>query len=170
MRGGRSFQFLRSLGVTAVQSSSTSSARAQRRRVLVLAAAGLSGVALKPNLLLGREASSCVPTYDAKKEAVGFKAVDDYVQSGMVVGLGTGSTTYFAVKRLGEKLRSGELKDVIAIPTSERTKDDANRFGVPVATLDTHPKLDVAIDGADSVDENLYLVKGGGGAHMREKL
>ena len=101
---------------------------------------------------------------------VGYKAVDDYVTSGMVVGLGTGSTAYFAVERLGELLKSGELEDIVAIPTSIRTKEQAEELGIPLVTLDTHSKLDVAIDGADEVDPDLNLVKGGGGALLREKM
>lgn len=104
------------------------------------------------------------------KLQVGYKAVDDYVRSGMVVGLGTGSTAYFAVERVGQKLKSGELKDIVAIPTSKKTEDQARSLGIPLVTLDTHPNVDVAIDGADSVDPALNLVKGGGGAHFREKI
>jgi ribose 5-phosphate isomerase A len=104
------------------------------------------------------------------KKQVGYKAVDDYVTSGMVVGLGTGSTAYYAVERVGEKLKSGELKDIIAIPTSIRTKEQAESLGIPLTTLDTHSKLDVAIDGADEVDPDLNLTKGGGGALFREKI
>ena len=107
---------------------------------------------------------------DELKKQVGYKAVDDYVKSGMVVGLGTGSTAYFAVERVGELLKSGELKDVICIPTSERTKEQALSLDIPLVTLDTHSKLDVAIDGADEVDPDLNLVKGGGGALLREKM
>ena len=107
---------------------------------------------------------------DELKKMVGYKSVDDYVKSGMVVGLGTGSTAYFAVERLGEKLKSGELKDIVAIPTSVRTKEQAEELGIPLVTLDTHSKLDVAIDGADEVDPDLNLVKGGGGALLREKM
>jgi ribose 5-phosphate isomerase A len=107
---------------------------------------------------------------DELKKLVGYKAVDDYVKSGMVVGLGTGSTAYFAVERVGEKLKSGELKDIIAIPTSVRTKEQAESLGIPLVTLDTHSKLDVAIDGADDVDDDLNLTKGGGGALFREKI
>lgn len=107
---------------------------------------------------------------DELKKQVGYKAVDDHVRSGMVVGLGTGSTAYFAVERVGQKLASGELKDIVAIPTSKRTQEQAERLKIPLATLDTHPKLDVAIDGADTVDSALNLVKGGGGAHFREKI
>merc|ERR1719367_194803 len=86
------------------------------------------------------------------------------------IGLGTGSTAAFAVERVGEKLKSGELKDIIAIPTSIRTKEQAEALGIPLATLDTHADLDVAIDGADAVDPDLNLVKGGGGALFREKI
>eukprot|EP00181_Compsopogon_caeruleus_P006427 CAMPEP_0184680470 /NCGR_PEP_ID=MMETSP0312-20130426/3343_1 /TAXON_ID=31354 /ORGANISM="Compsopogon coeruleus, Strain SAG 36.94" /LENGTH=235 /DNA_ID=CAMNT_0027130589 /DNA_START=129 /DNA_END=836 /DNA_ORIENTATION=- len=107
---------------------------------------------------------------DELKQAAGYKAVDDYVTSGMVVGLGTGSTAYFAVERLGQKLASGELKDIVAIPTSIRTKDQAEGLKIPLVTLDTHPILDVAIDGADEVDSELNLVKGRGGALLREKM
>eukprot|EP00751_Fragilariopsis_kerguelensis_P034441 CAMPEP_0170959500 /NCGR_PEP_ID=MMETSP0735-20130129/36453_1 /TAXON_ID=186038 /ORGANISM="Fragilariopsis kerguelensis, Strain L26-C5" /LENGTH=245 /DNA_ID=CAMNT_0011373857 /DNA_START=219 /DNA_END=956 /DNA_ORIENTATION=+ len=109
-------------------------------------------------------------TQDELKKMVGYKAVDDYVKSGMVVGLGTGSTAYFAVERVGNLLKSGELKDIVCIPTSERTKEQAESLDIPLVTLDTHSKLDVAIDGADEVDPDLNLVKGGGGALLREKM
>lgn len=109
-------------------------------------------------------------TQDELKKMVGYKSVDDYVKSGMVVGLGTGSTAYYAVERLGELLKSGELEDIVAIPTSVRTKEQAEELGIPLVTLDTHSKLDVAIDGADEVDPDLNLVKGGGGALLREKM
>jgi len=109
-------------------------------------------------------------TQDELKKEVGYKAVDEYVKSGMVVGLGTGSTAYFAVERVGEKLKSGELKDIVCIPTSIRTKEQAESLDIPLVTLDTHSNLDVAIDGADEVDPDLNLVKGGGGALLREKM
>merc|ERR1712023_127894 len=107
---------------------------------------------------------------DELKKMVGYKSVDDYVESGMVVGLGTGSTAAFAVERLGEKLKSGELKDIVAIPTSIRTKEQSEELGIPLVSLDTHSVLDVAIDGADEVDPDLNLVKGRGGALLREKM
>ena len=91
---------------------------------------------------------------DELKKMVGYKAVDDYVKSGMVVGLGTGSTAYFAVERLGQLLASGELKDIVAIPTSVRTKEQAESLNIPLVTLDTHSKLDVAIDGADEAADD----------------
>lgn len=113
---------------------------------------------------------SSTMSQDELKKQVGYKAVDDYVTSGMVIGLGTGSTAYYAVERVGQKLKSGELKDIIAIPTSIRTKEQAESLNIPLTTLDTHSQLDVAIDGADEVDPELNLTKGGGGALFREKI
>jgi len=107
---------------------------------------------------------------DELKKLVGYKAIDDYVESGMKVGLGTGSTAAFAVERLGQKLAAGELEDIIAVPTSIRTKEQAEDLGIPLTTLDEFSELDVAIDGADEVDPALNLVKGGGGALLREKM
>mmetsp|Transcript_19306 Transcript_19306/g.59574 ORF Transcript_19306/g.59574 Transcript_19306/m.59574 type:complete len:245 (-) Transcript_19306:488-1222(-) len=109
-------------------------------------------------------------THDELKKQVGYKAIDDYVTSGMKVGLGTGSTAAFAVERLGELLKEGKLTDIIAVPTSVRTKEQAESLGIPLTTLDEFSKLDVAIDGADEVDPALNLVKGGGGALLREKM
>jgi len=74
------------------------------------------------------------------------------------------------VERVGQKLKSGELKDIICIPTSERTKEQAISLGIPLCTLNEKSRLDVAIDGADEVDPSLALVKGGGGALLREKM
>mmetsp|Transcript_3538 Transcript_3538/g.5132 ORF Transcript_3538/g.5132 Transcript_3538/m.5132 type:complete len:276 (+) Transcript_3538:140-967(+) len=136
---------------------------------LVASAAAFSSPAFVPRTAV-RTALSMALSQDELKQMVGYKAVDDYVESGMVVGLGTGSTAYFAVERLGEKLKSGELKDILAVPTSIRTKEQAEELGIPLVTLDTHSKLDVAIDGADDVDDDLCLTKGGGGALFREKI
>ena len=115
-------------------------------------------------------APRAMASQDELKQMTGYKSVDDHDESGMVVGLGTGSTAYFAVERLGQKLKSGELKDIIAIPTSERTREQAESLGIPLCTLNEKSVLDVAIDGADEVDPNLALVKGGGGALLREKM
>lgn len=87
-----------------------------------------------------------------------------------VVGLGTGSTAAFAVDRLADLLDSGELKDIVAIPSSIQTHKQAQGRGIPLTTLDEHPRVDVAIDGADEVDPALNLVKGRGGALVREKM
>jgi ribose 5-phosphate isomerase A len=103
-----------------------------------------------------------------KREAANA-AVDRYVESGMVVGLGTGTTATLAVRRIGELITSGELKDVSGIPTSARTMALANELGIPLATLsDTRPHL--TIDGTDEVAPDLALIKGRGGALLREKI
>lgn len=103
-----------------------------------------------------------------KKKAGEFAA--DFVQSGMRIGLGTGSTAVWAVRRIGEKLRSGELADVVAIPTSIKTQQEAEKVGIPLASFDVLHQLDLTIDGADEVDNDLNLIKGGGGALLREKI
>merc|ERR1740123_1570077 len=126
--------------------------------ILACAAAAVAAAGSRRLVRLARAATL---SQDELKKQVGYKAVDDYVKSGTVIGLGTGSTAAFAVERVGEKLKSGELKDIIAIPTSIRTKEQAEGLGIPLATLDTHSDLDVAIDGADEVDPALNLVKGG---------
>ncbi|ERN14762.1 hypothetical protein AMTR_s00032p00028650 [Amborella trichopoda] len=113
--------------------------------------------------------SAPVLTQDQLKKLAADKAVD-YVKSGMVLGLGTGSTAAFVVSKLGELLKEGVLKDIIGIPTSKRTEEQAASLGIPLSLLDHHPKIDLAIDGADEVDPELNLVKGRGGALLREKL
>jgi len=109
------------------------------------------------------------PRTAAKREA-GEAAVDRYVRSGMRVGLGTGSTAIHAIRRIGALLADGTLTDVAGVPTSQASADEAAACGVPLTTLDEHPRLDVTIDGADEVSPGLDLVKGGGGAHLREKV
>ncbi|KAL3519139.1 hypothetical protein ACH5RR_021728 [Cinchona calisaya] len=108
-------------------------------------------------------------TQDSLKKLAADKAVE-YVQSGMVLGLGTGSTAAFVVAKLGELLVTGQLTNIVGVPTSKRTQEQAASLNIPLATLDTHPSLDLAIDGADEVDPNLDLVKGRGGALLREKM
>lgn len=94
----------------------------------------------------------------------------EYVKSGMVLGLGTGSTAAFVVAKLGELLSSGQLTNIVGVPTSKRTEEQALSLNIPLSTLDAHPHIDLAIDGADEVDPNLDLVKGRGGALLREKM
>lgn len=106
---------------------------------------------------------------DELKKQAAHRAVE-FVKSGMVLGLGTGSTTAFAVDRIGELLKNGTLKDIVGVPTSIATYEQAKRLGIPLATLDEQPKIDLAIDGADEVDPKLNVVKGRGGALLREKL
>jgi len=116
------------------------------------------------------EVAKKLETLEAMKKVVGTQAVADYVKSGMVVGLGTGSTALFVVYALGNKLNKGELTDIVAVPTSEKTRKLAESVGIPLSTLDDHPVVDVAIDGADEVDDSLNVLKGRGGALFREKL
>ncbi len=106
----------------------------------------------------------------AAKRAAAEYAVDRTIESGMRIGLGTGSTAVWAVRRVGSLLASGALRDVVAVPTSEVTAADATTYGVPLTTLEVNPVLDVTVDGADEVDDALDCIKGGGGAHLREKL
>jgi ribose 5-phosphate isomerase A len=106
---------------------------------------------------------------DQLKRKAANKAVE-FVESGMVVGLGTGSTAAFAVDRIGDRLDSGDLKDIIGIPSSLRTEEQARGRNIPLAGFDTYNEIDVTIDGADEVDPDLNLIKGGGGALLREKV
>ena len=106
---------------------------------------------------------------DQLKQKSAHRAVE-FVESGMVVGLGTGSTTAFAVIRIGERLKSGDLKDIVGIPTSIRTEKLAREWSIPLCGLEDQPVIDVTIDGADEVDPDLNLIKGGGGALLREKV
>ena len=107
---------------------------------------------------------------DAAKRAAAERAVAEEVTSGMAVGLGTGSTASPAVEAIGRLLAEGALRDVRGVPTSEATAALARRVGVPLTTLDETPELDVAIDGADEIAPGLRLVKGLGGALLREKI
>jgi len=93
-----------------------------------------------------------------------------YVQSGMVVGLGSGSTSKHMVDALGAWLREGRLRDIVGVPTSEVIAEQARQLGIPLATLEQRPLLDLAIDGADEIDPALNLIKGLGGALLREKI
>ena len=94
----------------------------------------------------------------------------DFVQSGMIVGLGSGSTAIFATRRIAQRMHSGELSDIVAIPTSLATEAAAIELGIPLTSLAEHPRIDITIDGADEVDPAFNLIKGGGGAHLREKI
>ena len=101
------------------------------------------------------------------KQMAGEKAAE-YVNDGMVVGLGTGSTVYYTIVKLGEMVRDG--LDIIGIPTSLETERIAKEVGIPLTTLEEHPVIDLTIDGADEIDPKLNLIKGGGGALLREKI
>ena len=94
----------------------------------------------------------------------------EFVESGMVVGLGHGSTAIFALRRIAELLRQDQLCDILCVPCSLQVEADARVLGIPLTTLDEHPALDLTIDGADEVAPDLNLIKGGGGALLREKI
>jgi ribose 5-phosphate isomerase A len=104
---------------------------------------------------------------EAQKRAAAARAVD-FVRSGMRLGLGTGSTAQHFVELLAERVRTG--LDVIAVPTSEATRAQAERLGIALTTLDATPELDLTVDGADEIAPDLTLIKGGGGALLREKI
>jgi ribose 5-phosphate isomerase A len=104
---------------------------------------------------------------EEEKEGAG-RAAAKLVSDGDIVGLGTGSTAYFSVLAIGERVKAG-LK-IIGIPTSVQTADLARSVGIPLTTLGEHPEIDITIDGADEVDPKLNLIKGGGGALTREKV
>ncbi|RYR61548.1 hypothetical protein Ahy_A04g018724 [Arachis hypogaea] len=88
----------------------------------------------------------------------------------MVHDLGTGSTAKHVVDRIGELLHQGKLKDIVGIPTSKKTHEQALSLGIPLSDMDSHPIVDLAIDGANEVDPYLNLVKGRGGSHLREMM
>jgi len=102
------------------------------------------------------------------KQVAGEKAAH-YVESGMIVGLGTGSTAYFAIRKLGDRIREEGL-DIKGIPTSISSEKLALEFGVPLVTLKDIDHVDITIDGADEIDKEFHMIKGGGGALLREKM
>jgi len=104
---------------------------------------------------------------EGMKKIAGEKAAE-YIENGMIVGLGTGSTVEYTIKKIGEMIKSGlEIK---GIPTSMHTKKIAKECNIPLTDLEESPIIDITIDGADEVDPNLNLIKGGGGALAREKI
>ncbi|MHB8633242.1 MAG: ribose-5-phosphate isomerase RpiA [Thermoplasmatota archaeon] len=105
---------------------------------------------------------------NALKRAAGVAAAE-LVRDGMVVGLGTGSTVEHTIVEIGRRMKARELK-VSGVPTSEASARLAREAGIPLTTLDDHPALDIAIDGADEFDPQFRLIKGGGGALTREKV
>jgi ribose 5-phosphate isomerase A len=101
------------------------------------------------------------------KEIAAKKAVD-YIEDGTIVGLGTGSTVKFALKQIAQRIEQG--LSIKGIPTSQQTRKIAERYAIPLTSLSEYPEIDLTIDGADEVDQNLNLIKGGGGALTREKI
>jgi ribose 5-phosphate isomerase A len=106
---------------------------------------------------------------DELKRAAALRAAE-WIHDGMVLGLGTGSTAAFLLEEIAAQRSRGAWKGVVGIPTSERTAELARRLGIPLTTLDERPDVDLTIDGADEVDRDLRLIKGAGGALLREKI
>lgn len=103
------------------------------------------------------------------KQLAAGKAAE-FVRSDSILGLGTGSTTAFYTKKVGELFKHGELTNIKGIPSSIRTEELAKEVGIPLTTFEENPEIDICVDGADEVDENLNVIKGGGGALLREKV
>ncbi|MFW6387969.1 MAG: ribose 5-phosphate isomerase A [bacterium] len=112
-------------------------------------------------------------TFDDPKMVVGRTAADECVESGMRVGMGTGSTAVWAIRRIGERIAAGELRDIVAVTTSSQSDIACFRAGIPPTSLGdprVGGQLDLVVDGADEVDRNNRLIKGGGAALLREKV
>ncbi len=110
---------------------------------------------------------------DEGKRAAGFAAVDRFVKSGMKVGMGTGSTAVWAIRRIGQRIADGELTGVIGVATSSQAELECHALGIPLRSMndpEIDGRLDLTIDGADEVDSERRLVKGGGGALLIEKI
>jgi ribose 5-phosphate isomerase A len=103
-----------------------------------------------------------------KREAA--EAAVELVRPGMILGLGHGSTARYALLKIAELLRAGKLWDIQGVPCSKKVEEEARALGIPLTTLEDHPELDLTIDGADEIDPKLNVIKGGGGAMLREKI
>src|SRR5215218_6599369 len=117
---------------------------------------------------LGAGRPGILPYMESKKRAA--VAAMEYVKSGMVVGLGTGSTSRHFHEALGTAIRENKLRDIKGVPTSEWAADFARQQGVQLTSLAQNPKPDVCVDGADEIDPQMNLIKGLGGALLREKI
>ena len=111
----------------------------------------------------------CVMDIEELKRQAGEKAVE-FVQPGMVIGLGTGSTAVHAVRKIGRLWQAGKLPGIFCIPTSEATAREAEKFGLPLTSLNEQPLVGITIDGADEIAPDFDLIKGLGGALLREKI
>jgi ribose 5-phosphate isomerase A len=110
-----------------------------------------------------------MPVHEKEKKEASVCAVEE-IKPGMILGLGTGTTVFYALEEIGTRMASGLLREVAAIPSSNETERLARRFGIPLTTFDVHAEIDLNIDGADEIDPSLNLIKGGGGALLREKI
>ena len=105
---------------------------------------------------------------ELKRQAGEFAA--EFVESGMIIGLGHGSTAIWALRKISKKLQEGTLTDIQGVPTSLQVAQEADALGIPLTNLDQHPAIDLTIDGADEVSPDFQIIKGGGGALLREKI
>lgn len=103
------------------------------------------------------------------KQQAAERAVE-FVESGMIVGLGHGTTAIWATRKIAELIKTKRLTNILAIPCSAQTEAEAQHLGIPLSTLELHPRIDLTIDGADEVAPNFDIIKGGGGALLREKI
>jgi ribose 5-phosphate isomerase A len=106
---------------------------------------------------------------DELKKAVGERSVD-FIKSNSVVGLGTGSTVYYMIEELGRRYQAGEITNIVGVSTSSRSQKQAEALGIPMKELNDVDHIDLTIDGADQIDKNFQGIKGGGGAHLLEKM
>ena len=106
---------------------------------------------------------------EAAKKKAALEAVK-HIEDDFVVGLGSGSTVAYAIREIGRRIKKGELRGILGVPTSYKTLLLAVECGISLTTLNEHSRLDIDIDGADQIDEDLNLIKGGGGALTREKI
>lgn len=107
---------------------------------------------------------------DELKRQAAVHTIDTFVENDMRLGLGSGSTMAYALRHLGNSIQTGQLRGIVGVPTSDRTATLARSLGIPLTTLEETPELDLCIDGADEVDPSLELIKGLGGALLREKI
>lgn len=105
-----------------------------------------------------------------KFKRMAARSAIEAIEPGMVVGLGEGSTTLLAARELGQRLKNGQLQDIVCIVASQRMEQEAQRLGIPLTSFEENPVIDLTLDGADEVDAQLNLIKGGGGALLREKI
>ncbi|GBP33141.1 Ribose-5-phosphate isomerase [Eumeta japonica] len=108
-------------------------------------------------------------TLEQAKQVAAYRAVDEFVTNNCIFGVGSGSTVVYAVQRLAERVDVENLK-VTCVPTSFQAKQLIHKYNLTLGELDTHPNIDVTIDGADEVDSKMNLIKGGGGCLLQEKI